>query len=237
MIPYFPQPVWSLGPWQVHAFGAAAAVALLSGYWLILSRAKSRGVNSTKAGTVFVIVLVAALACGLAVGRGRAVAGSGFAAGGGAALLLCAWGERSWNILDLIGGAVPLMNVVVRIGCFLAHDHVGRPTTAWLGVQFPGGARFDLGLLYAVAAAAVALAMEWISRADPPPGVTFGFMVASMAITRVVVLRFADPIDGAEEIFAGLMFAAGCQLIVARWRMRARPAKLTLDHVHGEPGQ
>ena len=34
-----------------------------------------------------------------------------------------------------------------RIGCFLIHDHPGRLTDFFLAVDFPGGARFDLGLL------------------------------------------------------------------------------------------
>jgi phosphatidylglycerol:prolipoprotein diacylglycerol transferase len=34
-----------------------------------------------------------------------------------------------------------------RIGCFLIHDHPGTMTSFVLGVNFPDGARFDLGLL------------------------------------------------------------------------------------------
>ena len=34
-----------------------------------------------------------------------------------------------------------------RIGCFLIHDHVGRLSSFFLAVNFPEGARFDLGLL------------------------------------------------------------------------------------------
>lgn len=33
-----------------------------------------------------------------------------------------------------------------RIGCFLVHDHPGKLTDFFLGVQYPGGTRHDLGL-------------------------------------------------------------------------------------------
>ncbi len=35
---------------------------------------------------------------------------------------------------------------VARLGCFASHDHPGRLTDFFLAVQFPGGARHDLGL-------------------------------------------------------------------------------------------
>ena len=217
MIPYLPQPVWSVGPFTIHAFGVAAALALGVGYWIVLRRARRYGIDGTRAGSVFVAILMTALAAGFAIGGRRSMAGSGFAAGGGAVLLGYAWWARSWNILDLFGGAVPLMNVLVRIGCFLAHDHVGRPTTSWVGVRFPDGPRFDLGLLYALAAVPVSIAIEWVSRTNPPPGLLFGAMVALLAITRLVVLRLGSTISLADEIFAGVMFVAGCELVVVRW--------------------
>src|SRR3989338_4760091 len=33
-----------------------------------------------------------------------------------------------------------------RIGCFLTHLHPGKLTNFFLAVNYPGGARFDLGL-------------------------------------------------------------------------------------------
>lgn len=37
-----------------------------------------------------------------------------------------------------------------RLGCFFIHDHPGRLTNFFLAVNFPGGARFDLGLLESI---------------------------------------------------------------------------------------
>src|SRR5580704_8039201 len=98
MIPYLPPPVWSVGPFTIHAFGVAVAAALVLGYWLVLSRAAKHGIDSTHAGSIFVVILITALIFGVGAGRGRTVAGSGFAAGGGLALLVCAWREQSWAL-------------------------------------------------------------------------------------------------------------------------------------------
>lgn len=223
MIPYFPQPVWSLGPFEIHAFGVAVAAAILCGYCVVLRRAEKYGIDSTRAGTIFIVVAAVGFAGGLLAEGRRSVSATGFAAAGLAALLAFAWRERSWGLPDLIGGAVPWMYLLVRIGCFLAHDHVGRVTASWLGVRFPGGTRFDLGLLYALSGAVVAVVVEWISRKpDTAPGLTFGVMVALMAITRLIVLRFGETIGLVDEIFAGVMFVIGCQIVVARWSAKQR---------------
>jgi phosphatidylglycerol:prolipoprotein diacylglycerol transferase len=33
-----------------------------------------------------------------------------------------------------------------RLGCTLVHDHIGKPSTFWTAIAFPGGPRHDLGL-------------------------------------------------------------------------------------------
>jgi phosphatidylglycerol:prolipoprotein diacylglycerol transferase len=44
----------------------------------------------------------------------------------------------------IVFGAVP-GQCLGRVGCFLVHDHPGRLTDFFLGVQWPGGTRHDLG--------------------------------------------------------------------------------------------
>ncbi len=45
MLPYYPQPVLHLGPLQIHAFGALAAIAVLVGGRVILLRAHRQGIQ------------------------------------------------------------------------------------------------------------------------------------------------------------------------------------------------
>lgn len=48
--------------------------------------------------------------------------------------------------LDIISVGLWLGWGIGRLGCFLIHDHPGRLTNFFLAVQYPGGARHDLGL-------------------------------------------------------------------------------------------
>jgi len=51
---------------------------------------------------------------------------------------------------DVLGLVFWLGWGIGRIGCFIIHDHPGMLTDSWLAVNFPSGARFDLGLLESV---------------------------------------------------------------------------------------
>ena len=55
MIPYLPQPVLTIGPLTIHAFGFCTAAALLTGYFLVNRRAERFGVNRDFAFRVYVI--------------------------------------------------------------------------------------------------------------------------------------------------------------------------------------
>lgn len=52
--------------------------------------------------------------------------------------------------LENLAWSFPFGWGVGRLGCFLIHDHPGRLTKSFLAVNFPGGARFDLGFLETV---------------------------------------------------------------------------------------
>lgn len=57
-----------------------------------------------------------------------------------------------------------------RLGCFTAHDHVGRLTDFPLAVQFPGGARHDLGLYEALWTGVIAVVFLLAARKQRPVG-------------------------------------------------------------------
>lgn len=55
-----------------------------------------------------------------------------------------------WKVADvLMFGLLPGWTFG-RLGCFTAHDHPGRLTDFFFAVQYPGGARHDLGLYEAI---------------------------------------------------------------------------------------
>ena len=58
--------------------------------------------------------------------------------------------ESFWDYADSLGmGLVPAW-FIARVGCFVAHDHKGSLSDFALAVDFPGGARHDLGLYEAM---------------------------------------------------------------------------------------
>lgn len=67
MIPYWPQPVWAIGPLRIHAFGVAEAAALIAGFALVLSRSRDGGLDDRITGWLFIAGLIAGLLTGAAV--------------------------------------------------------------------------------------------------------------------------------------------------------------------------
>ncbi len=220
MIPYLAQPVWTLGPFTVHAFGVAVCISLLLSYGLVLRRPGKYGVTSTAAGRMFVVMVVAGLAAGYmwaqTFSEQRGVSDSGLSAGAALKLFAFAWRNRSWTLLDLFGSVFPIAVAIARVGCFFAHDHIGRATSSWVGVQFPTGTRFDLGLLYALAAVATGLVVEWISRTKAPAGVLFGVMAALFVLTRILILGLGSSAGLADVLFGLLGITLGCGISILR---------------------
>lgn len=103
----------------------------------------------------------------------------------------------------LIWGFIPGW-VFGRLGCFLVHDHPGIPSTFMLAVQYPNGARHDLGLYELL----FTLLILWpLSRFIGKKTSAHGLLTAIMAIFYMSVrfvldfLRASDGIPGAEPRF------------------------------------
>jgi len=73
-----------------------------------------------------------------------------------------------------------------RTGCATAHDHPGLLSDSWLAVQYPGGGRFDLGLLELLLTIPLMLGFLWLARKPRP----WGFFLALGCISYAP-LRFA----------------------------------------------
>ena len=61
-----------------------------------------------------------------------------------------------WLHADTIMFGFPFAWTFGRLGCFTAHDHIGKASDFFLAVQFPGGSRHDLGLYEAIWTAGIA---------------------------------------------------------------------------------
>lgn len=136
--------------------------------------------------------------------------------------------------LDIATYAAIYAAPVARMGCFLAHDHIGVRTTFWLSVRFPDGDRFDLGLLELLfllsVAIFVALSHHLFAKKD---GLLFGAVGLCYGCFRLCLERLRE----SPELLYGLtaeqwgalllvVLSAGC-LVVTAWsrrKSRVRPA-------------
>jgi phosphatidylglycerol:prolipoprotein diacylglycerol transferase len=121
---------------------------------------------------------------------------------------------------DVVASAFPTSWVFGRAGCSVAHDHPGLLSNAWFAVQYPGGARFDLGLYEMVLTIPLAITFLVLMRRPRPPGFFLGIMCIAYAPSRFALdfLRVDQGEYGraADPRYAGLTPAQwGCLLVLA----------------------
>lgn len=215
MIPYFAPPVWMLGPVTVRGFGVAATTALLTGYFLVLRRAESAGVPSGRAGLIYGATVTSGLLASQIWNHGAGISSTALVIGALICFLFCAAFLPFWRTLDLFAYPIPITFAIARVGCFMVHDHVGIQTGSWLAVQFPDGPRYDLGLLYSLAAGVAAVIVFVVERFSPRAGVLAGTVALLMAAGRLVVLPLGQS-DVGDYRFANLIAIAAVAVIVFR---------------------
>jgi phosphatidylglycerol:prolipoprotein diacylglycerol transferase len=197
ILPYVSLSDFKVGRVTFHVFGALVMIAVLLGGAMIGRRAERLGFSRKIASRLYAWMIVCGF-LGAHVGKVieegtwndplallRVWSGMysfGGIAGGVAGCAGVAWwygvtrGEL-WRFLDIVAYCFPFAWIFGRLGCALVHDHPGIRTTSWLGVAFPEGRRFDLGLLevlFTVGVAAVFVILDWrVRKASRRPGFYF----------------------------------------------------------------
>jgi phosphatidylglycerol:prolipoprotein diacylglycerol transferase len=99
---------------------------------------------------------------------------------------------------DNVVAMLPVGWVFGRAGCATAHDHPGLLSDSWLAVRYPGGARFDLGLLEMLLTIPLMLAFLHLARKPRPWGFFAAIACISYAPLRFALdfLRERDPVPG-----------------------------------------
>lgn len=87
---------------------------------------------------------------------------------------------------DNVVAMLPVGWAFGRTGCATAHDHPGILSDSWLAVRYPGGARFDLGLLEMLLTLPLMLLFLWLAKKPRP----WGFF-AAIACISYAPIRFA----------------------------------------------
>jgi len=102
--------------------------------------------------------------------------------------------ESFWDYADSLGmGLVPAW-FIARVGCFVAHDHKGALSDFALAVDFPGGARHDLGLYEAIFTFVIWMVILVLWRLNPRRCLIGGVICTMYAIGRfpMDMLRATD---------------------------------------------
>ncbi len=122
-----------------------------------------------------------------------------------------------WRIYSDAGAfAVPFSWWIGRLGCYLVHDHPGIRTSTWLGVKYPGGTRYDLGLLEVLFLLALAVVFLLLDRTKRRDGFFTAIFLLAYGSFRIVLdglhvdpPRYGgftvDQYAGALMVFFGLL--------------------------------
>jgi len=145
-----------LGPITLYTYGVLLAAAYLAGLKLAMSRAKTRGLDSTRVLDLGIYIIISALVgakllllvtdFGAYTSNPRelltlARVGGVFYGGLILAVLVSLWYMRRhrmplWPTCDAFAPGIALGHAIGRLGCFLAGCCYGRPTDAPWGVIF-----------------------------------------------------------------------------------------------------
>lgn len=77
---------------------------------------------------------------------------------------------QMFAFIDLVAFSFAFAWIFGRLGCALAHDHIGVETGSVLAVRFPSGPRYDLGLLEFLYTLFIAALFLWLDRKPRPTG-------------------------------------------------------------------
>lgn len=210
---------------KLHAFGALVATGVMIGSALAVRRAVARGLSRQKFESLVTYCLLFGFVLShvldelmyrpkevlanpitlLYVWKGISSYGSFIGELVGALVWRQKFKEKLLPYADQITAVFAVSWIFGRAGCASAHDHIGRLSSSPLAVAFPGGARFDLGLLEMFLTIPIAIFMWWYARSPRRAGQITGVLCMIYAPIRYPLdaLRATD-ISGADARYVGL---------------------------------
>ena len=95
---------------------------------------------------------------------------------------------------DQVAYAFPFAWLFGRLGCALAHDHLGAASRSFWAVDFPGGPRFDLGLLELLYTIPLAILFHLLGKEPRRDGLYLGLFFTLYGPVRFLLdaLRTGD---------------------------------------------
>jgi len=253
IFPYFEQPALHIGGTTIYAFGCLVGLAVVSGHWLVVRRAARQGLDPSVTSRFVLWVILSGFIVShldylaflrpspllrpssffeqpllwLNLWAGMSSFGGilGGVLGGWWYARRCGWSMADVLArLELVAFCFPFAWTVARFGCYLAHDHPGIPTASWLTVQYPGGARYDLGLLDCFLALSIGCTFLLLDRRPRARGFYFALFLLLYGPARLLLdnLRVEDRFGGVTAGQYGALAATLLGLFLL-WRLLARP--------------
>jgi phosphatidylglycerol:prolipoprotein diacylglycerol transferase len=254
MLPYYEAPTFHLGPIPFEPFGLFVAAGVLLAAQIIVKQAQKRHLDPRPLADVVIWALAGGIVGGhfvhlflyhpeelhkgplqvLRMWDGLSSFG-GLLGGLLAMLAYFRWkGVRFSTYADALALGVAPGWAVARIGCFAVHDHPGVRSDFFLAVNYPGGARHDLGLYDSLVLFAITGLLFLLARVKWFEGRLMGVLALIYGTARFFFdfLRATD-LSYVDRRYAGLTPAQyGCILIVSYgvWQLvRRREPSQTSD--------
>ncbi len=212
MIPYFSFTQIQLGPITIQVWGLMASLGFLTALFLSLREAKKSGIEEEKIWNIMILALIGAVAgskffyalfhfgeSDLAV---TLFSASGFSSIGGvvlASILVIFYARLGriniWKLADALTPGLITAIMIVRLGCFLVYDHIGKITNLpWGRLYLDQTIRHPISLYYIISALAVFLIICYLKRKQLKEGVLFLVFAAyySISVFLIDFLRCDD---------------------------------------------
>lgn len=250
MIPCWSQPALHIGHITLYAHGILLTLGALVGSLIFVGRAQT--FSPSKRATLSIVLFLAPiglLASHLTYSifedpssffqlQGISSLGGILACLLGLALFTFRHRETRWRWFDAAAYAALCGAPIARLGCFLAHDRTGIPSSSWFSVKCFDGSYYDLALFEIIFLAIGLGLVIWLGRQQwrPFEGMIFSMVAVSYGLLRLILGQLRE----GEERYVGLipeqfgaliLVAAGvCCWLVAKHAVRQASTPLLTKH-------
>lgn len=120
-----------------------------------------------------------------------------------------------YEVLDYFAIGTLVGWIIGRIGCFMIHDHMGKPCDCFLAIQTPDGPRLEMALLEILCLLPLAIVFYLLYRRKMPQGFFLALLGIYYGVVRFVLDFFrATDIFGADARYFSLTPAQYFSIIV-----------------------
>lgn len=229
MIPWFQFTTVYIGPIPIQVWGFFVALGIGTSLWLLYKRAKKSGLDAeymldmglwavivgllgARLFHVFIYEPALYLADPIRifqVWHGGLSSYGGFVGG----LVGFLWfakrkklAKKMWlKYGDAIARVAVLGWIIARVGCFMIHDHMGKPCDCFLSIQTPDGPRLEMAFLEIIVLLPLLFLFYKLRNTKKPDGWFLGVMSMYYGAARFILdFGRATDIVGADVRYAGL---------------------------------